>query len=224
MRVAANFPNLRYLETTCFPVNLDPGLFLHFKNLTTLEITYEKHTLRILALIGPKLKEVKFKVHVNSLGENVISFDLLEVLTLCPNLESFEFLKFRGEVNLQGPDLVVANLKLKKVFLSGDFYFAEGFLSIILSAPLLEDVTLNTFNTPINDTVSLKTLLSKREIFQNVTSVVMAINVGFDLREMEKLARYIVGFCPKLKRAVFSSGPFGDWRSLKNVDNLMTSF
>jgi len=111
-------PNLRYLEATSFPDDLDPRLLLQFKNLTALEISYDERFLDFLAEIGPKMKELKFNGYVGD--ETETKNNLLKIFALCPNLESFEFVDFADAVNLEVP-VVVENLKLKKVCLEGYF-------------------------------------------------------------------------------------------------------
>jgi len=71
----------------------------------------------MLALIGPKLKELKLKiVDFYEVVETERSVDVLKIFVLCPNLDRFEFLGFNGSVNMQIP-VVFDNLKLKSIIL-----------------------------------------------------------------------------------------------------------
>jgi len=228
--VAAYLPNLRYLESTYrIPEHLDRQ-FLDFRNLTTLEIPYEYHVLQILTHIGPQMKELKFKLNLGFVVENE-TFELLVVLALCPNLETLEFLKFRGVVNLQGPVVLVESLKLKTLCLGGSFSETEGFLPFILSAPLLEDVTLETLFIPKIDIGRVESLLSNGEILQNLTSVVFVnqmLGLLSNKGEINTLAKHFVSFCPKLQRADFgfSFGPLAAISpiSLGPFQDLLTEF
>jgi len=202
--VASCFPNLRHLQTTYFPESVNPQLLLQLKNLAALEISYKKQTFKVLALIGLNLKELKFKWELKREKES--SFDLLNVFAFCPNLENFEFLDFNGDINFQVP-VLPENLKLKKLYLMGNFAQAEGFLPFILSAPLLEDIELNPSDASQNDFQKLETLLASGLILQNATSVSMGgyfKRVSTDLFfGLQSFAKNIISFCPTLKTAKF---------------------
>jgi len=185
-----------------FPEKVDPRLILKFKNLTALEISYKKLAFKILTLIGPNLNELKFRDERIDLEKHSNS-EVLKGLLLCPNLENFECLDLKGPINFQVP-VVAEKLKLKKLHLSGDLSDcgAEGFLPLVLSAPLLENVSLRLTKMSKKDFESLKVLLSNGDVLQNLARVDLKFSSKM-LLKMDSLGKHIISFCPKLESAQF---------------------
>jgi len=200
-----------------FPEDLDPRHLLCFENLTSLGVPYENNTLQILSHIGSKLKELIFKSDYYK-TEKESSFDFPTVFVLCPNLENLQYFEFSGDINQQ-VSLLAENLQLKKLHLKGEFCEASGFLTVVLSAPLLEDVTLEIYDKPKIDINILKSLLARRFVLQNVTKVALFYPDRF--LEMTSLSKHIVSFCPKLQTAEF--GPRFKWHR-DHFNNSLTPF
>jgi len=170
---------LQRLEARYFEDDVDALLFVQLKNLTSLSIHYHPKFIPMLTLLGPKLTELK--ITPSFARSNAWFHDGLKVFELCPKLELFHMNFFDGDVDFQVP-FDAHNLKLKNVLLEGDFALAEGFLPLILTAPLLEEVELDLNNFTETDIEVMLANLELRSMFQNVTRV----NLGcFTLTPLE---------------------------------------
>jgi len=198
-------PNLRRLKTRKFPENLEPQLLLQFKSLTSLQIEFNLQTIPVLALLGPKLKELSLIM----MGNSSDSSDMLKVFVHCTKLEYFALLNFyRGTVDLEVP-VLAENLKLKKVVLSGLFHQTEGFLPLLLKAPLLDEVKLGPIRFSQTDVEAFTKNLSMGIMFQNLTKIELGPTLDSRtnaLLDLESLAKSIVSFCPKLQTAFCDFG------------------
>jgi len=212
-------PNLRRLTIDLRRENImNYQLLLSFKNLTSLQVMASAQTIPILTLIGPKLKELSMTIYseISNLP------DVLKVFTLCPNLEYLILLWFQGIVDW-GIPVNVADWKLKKLAVGGNFHNDDGFLPLLFSAPLLEEVQLSFPGCSILITKdcfeTLIAQLSQRLLLQNVSTFELGQKVSFlkqsnnvyrriseaETRGLLKiLAKNIASFCPKLETACFN--------------------
>jgi len=202
LKLVSFMPNLRRLTTSTFPETLNTRLLLRLDNLTSLKMLCDPQTIRALSFVGHRLKELHIaKAQISH--ENTF-FDVLKVFVYCPNLEYFVLLRFKGVVDfsvLVDPK----NLKLRKLVVEGCFQKAQGFLPLICSAPLLEEVDLWVYCTK-DDITIMATYLLLEDMFKGLIKVKLAYRpidgVQF-LRALECLAKMIVAFCPKLETTNF---------------------
>jgi len=205
-------PKLRHLELDAFafPSVWDPQVLQQLTNLTSLCIPFDQLAFDILAVVGPKLKELFFidlEFSAPELSMENRFEHLLRVFLLCPELENLEVQDLDGEVDLSVP-VQFDQLKLKKFKVLNGYAgnnMVEGLLPLICRAPLLEEVKL--WAGPLSakqDVEPLNTLLTQKKVFQNLVKFKTfdAFNGqdGDDLfPALIQLAKNIVSYCPNVQ-------------------------
>jgi len=150
---------------------------------------------------------------------------LLDVFMLCPELEVLEVFSLKGEVDLSVP-VQVDSLKLKKLCFE-ELDRADGFLSLICRAPLLEEINLTVIdNFSKQDIDTLNILLLEGTVFQNLVKFKFHHRASFDVPDgielvqaLEKLAKNMVSFCPRLQDV--SIGGLDDLLEASPIPNAM---
>jgi len=193
-------PNLRCLRMETSPREFHPQLLkFELKNLTSLELPHDEHTIPVLNMVGAQLKELCITQGTNE--ANVLQ----KVFELCTSLECFSF-KFRGHTVEPPLPEDVENSKLKKLI------WEFSLLPIVmLKAPLLEEVALTNTCFEIDDIGVLNNWLLTETVLQNLTKLVCLadeLNGTPETKQemllaLHKLAKHIICFCPKLENVHF---------------------
>jgi len=202
-------PKLRRLGTRILPANLNLASFELLENLTSLYIAFDEQTIRLLAVVGPKLKELSINPAYIYTRESYSC--LPKVFSLCRNLEYLSLMDVSGTCDMNhsvpGP---AKELKLKKLYLNGNSSNAIGLLPFLFSAPKLEEIKLGNFSASPHAVEIVTSLLSVEAIFQNLTKInlgkVYKNGVGKKklLVAMENLATCILSLSPRLHTFQFN--------------------
>jgi len=191
------------------PANLNLASFELLKNLTSLHIPFDEQTIRLLALVGTKIKELSiFPVYNERRIEEWFS-GLPKVFSSCPNLEYLSLKDVSGTCDMKDQVPLAEDLKLKKFYLDGFCAEAGGLLPFLFSAPKLEEVKLGHFSASVSAVEIVISLLSVEAIFKNVTKVDLGKCYALSkkkkmLTAMENLATHIISFSPKLLKFQFN--------------------
>jgi len=197
-------PNLQRLIIYSLPSDFDPQLLKNeLKNLTSLELYSDEYTIPILNIIGAKLNELA--IIDCKIQENVVQ----KVFELCASLECFSFVNYCTHTDLPSPE-DVENSKLRKLIWNGSFK------PCVLKAPLLEDVVFksNWFDDR-EDIIVLTNWLAMETVLRHLTKFELTPSFPEEIdkqlhEDLEKLAKHIICFCPKLKSAYFDFSDLSD--------------
>jgi len=197
-------PNLQCLIIHSLPSDFEPQLFKNvLKNLTSLELYSDEYTIPILNIIGDKLKELA--INDCESQENMLQ----KVFELCTSLECLSFVNYCFHTEPPSQE-DVENSKLRKLIWNGSFK------PWVLKAPLLEDVVLKT--NWFDDKEDIKVLtnwLAMETVLRHLTKFEFTRSFPHEMDEqvhenLEKLAKHIICFCPKLQSAHFDLSDLSD--------------
>jgi len=149
------------------------------------------------------------------------NFDLSEILHLNPNL-TFFYIFQSGIFDGKKYSIQPKKLKLKKLFIE-ETDLPEKLLSLLLKAPLLEEVTLNELIIPESDCKKIANAAKSGMFFKNlkklkvdVSEEVLPDNKKEYAKTLEDMMKKIIAHSPKLETVEFECPDVNDdfeWES-----------